>query len=394
MTRTCFHPISTQQRQSVESRARSTCDSTKSHLALNEEYIKIGVTIHLDIPFELIQSKTSAFYDISEYSAHIIKTLNDSFSNNSNEFIKWSTYVSAQSIADESNMDIYKAQKLYEQLHSPILGHSKISFVLRKIIYNSKQTSTKQVDARSNTHIHDLKVTRWPSNTGTLNIWITIIMDNILGFATFPFTSEPQNTFGVVVDYRTTHPTLGFHNYGLNQTITHEVGHCFGLFHTFMDPYAPLPLIVLTDNTDDLEDTRGDGVKDTPIQSEPTFGNTLLTASSDADIAFVNVMNYVHDAASLGFTKEQVDRMTYFVQNDVRSYISDIESSPVKFNTNIIPAILEDIALTDTIPDIIPDTNNTTNTSSTNQGWKITCIVLISFIIFILICLFMFIFLP
>ena len=149
----------------------------------------------------------------------------------------------------------------------------------------------------------------------------------------------------------------------------HEVGHCFGLFHTFTDPNAPLPPQFLTNDHDELQEQQGDGIKDTPVQSEPTYGNTLIS-SSNADIAFINTMNYIQDASSLGFTHEQVQRLRYFLQHDVKSYINDIETGSSEFVDEPSSVVLVD--------------RTTSQDNSTDQTWLIVMLVVL-IVIFVLI---------
>lgn len=361
MERTCFEPMAVQCRQAAESRAHSATSHKTDAIT---QHVMVGVTVHLDIPFRTVSDRTSAFDNVVAYASHIVSTLNEGFNNTTPEFLRWSN-MSAQDIMLESGMTMYKSQKLYDQLNDPVVGTSDMFFVLRGVHYNSSQTQAIIVDPRNGANVRALKVGRWPRDPATMNVWVTTLGQDILGFATFPFTSEPRETYGVVVDYRSTHPSLGFTEYGLNRTIVHEVGHCFGLFHTFTDPNAPLPSAHMTDDNDEVGERNGDGIKDTPRQAFPTFGNTLLTSSSDADIAFVNTMNYTQDASSLGFTKEQVERMRYFLQHDVQDYITDMNLTDEPPTAGASSVAVVDQAL------------NHDDTSKSNIRWQITSIIFI-----------------
>jgi len=90
-------------------------------------------------------------------------------------------------------------------------------------------------------------------------------------------------------------------SYGLGRTGTHEVGHYFGLQHTFAGCGGG-----------------GDGMADTPRQDSPNYGcptvNTT-TCSSNAgnscgeDDFFMNYMDYVNDACMVMFTDDQMQEM-------------------------------------------------------------------------------------
>ena len=199
MVRTCFHSMSAQTRQYAEVRANDAIQNTATLLP-NDEYINIGITVHIDIPFDLVTSKTSDFTTLTEYALHIVNALNQGFNNTTSEFLHWAAFESAQEISSASGLSLYKAQRLYDQLHSPIIGNSKISFVLRQVNYDSTQNKAIYVDPYTSDSVHQMKVNRWPRDVDTLNVWVSLLGSDILGFATFPFTNEPQNTFGVVID--------------------------------------------------------------------------------------------------------------------------------------------------------------------------------------------------
>lgn len=166
------------------------------------------------------------------------------------------------------------------------------------------------INANANTFDVDVKpITVWDA-TRYLNIWTTQLVNNILGYATFP-NMGPINQDGVVLDFRvvgkapynpftTSSDTLG-------KTCVHEVGHWLGLFHTFQDSCKGM-----TPQTCTLE---GDRVCDTPPSKEANYGNPSLTLNScnetpiDEPDMWMNYMDYANSENLHLFTVGQRDVM-------------------------------------------------------------------------------------
>ena len=144
-----------------------------------------------------------------------------------------------------------------------------------------------------------LKELSFWDNTKYLNIYLVkSINGNVGGYSSFP--GGPPDEDGVVVRHSLFGNT-GTASSSLGRTTTHELGHWFGLYHTFNNGCG----------TDVCND--GDYVCDTPPQSSPSFNcNTLNTCSNDVpDLNDLkeNYLNYTPDGCKDMFTEGQKERI-------------------------------------------------------------------------------------
>ena len=147
-----------------------------------------------------------------------------------------------------------------------------------------------------------------------VNVWLVPAMNNggtgkLLGFSTFPVSStldglaadplESNTTAGVVIDYSTVgsifRPQTCDAGWGKGKTLSHELGHFFGLRHTWGD-----------------EKCGNDYVDDTPVEEDANYGTPIHpkpNSCGTADEMFENYMDYSDDEVLNTFTSKQVDRM-------------------------------------------------------------------------------------
>ncbi|MDG1158119.1 MAG: M43 family zinc metalloprotease [Flavobacteriales bacterium] len=161
----------------------------------------------------------------------------------------------------------------------------------------------------------------WPRED-YLNIWVVNEIENndalngIQGYAYFPINNPVD---GVVMLHNAV-GTIGNikPNTALNRTLSHEVGHYLGLYHTFH-------------NTNDCAaevncESQGDRVCDTPVTTlavscaNPACGGTQQTE---------NYMDYTAESCRNMFTEGQKTRMRSTLENERTSILSSAGCVPV-----------------------------------------------------------------
>lgn len=135
----------------------------------------------------------------------------------------------------------------------------------------------------------------------SLNIYSCSPGQNLLGWATFPWSygADPLMD-GVVIHYNSM-PGGAFVDYNEGDTATHEVGHWLGLYHTFQGGCSP-----------DLING-GDMVEDTAPEKAPYYGDgsdAPDTCAGDGPDPIHNYMDYSVDSCLTEFSPKQGTRMS------------------------------------------------------------------------------------
>lgn len=206
-----------------------------------------------------------------------VNVLNADFSATNTDFNSTSYYNSVK-----TNMDIQFCLATTDPNGQPTTGIDRVNYGTTSF----GQSAAEAMKA----------ATQWDP-TKYFNIWVCRFggdLDGILGYAQFP-NSGAANTDGVIIGYNyfgTTGAVSSPYNKG--RTVTHEIGHCFGLFHIWGD--------------DGTACTGSDNVADTPNQADENYGcpnpATNTSCSNSGDMS-MNYMDYTDDACMYMFTTGQ-----------------------------------------------------------------------------------------
>lgn len=268
--------------------------------------ILIPVVIYVNCPYA---SKKVINDDIDKF----IQSLNDNYSGN-------------VPIPSVDNLGPHHEEfQNYLKLKTPI----SVTFVKKNVTYGKLMCITE-----SNTDLIDI-IVKQNENTyivpkinygKVLNIWFVTFSNGLLGYSQFPWELKTKPYYdGVVLDYRTIDLKYAYGPYNLNRTAVHEIGHWFGLLHTFETTI--ISYAILNNNKDNsvpLCETTGDCICDTPPQIEPTYGNpfddkynknpknplySAWPTYNNTLSMFMNYMDYSDDAAMFMFTSEQATKI-------------------------------------------------------------------------------------
>lgn len=195
----------------------------------------------------------------------------------------------------------------------PIKGQSMLQFCLAKTdpFGNSTEgftvTSTNQDDIaflRGEEGRYILYYDQLGGKTGWdtdkyVNVWVAEYGD-FLGYASMPDQAPFPEEQGIVINvenFGTTRESFSSTFFNRGHTLTHEMGHYFGLLHTWGQGLDP-------DCNDD------DGIEDTPRSAGPYYNcPSGIHASCGSNDMYQNFMELTDDRCLAAFTIDQVERM-------------------------------------------------------------------------------------
>lgn len=151
-------------------------------------------------------------------------------------------------------------------------------------------------------------------------------------------TASTVGIDGICVDYRGfSNGCFSYPTFALGRTVVHEIGHNFGLYHTFTGCAAGADFAQPTPANQTLPATLvGASADDTPGLSTPTSGCPTGAVASTCGTAvpnppgkmYQNYMDYTDDPCYSMFTTNQVGRMEYMLETYRPGYLTTQGANP------------------------------------------------------------------
>ncbi len=266
--------------------------NTRKTFAASDELLIIPVVVHVIHQGETIGSHSNI---PDEQILSQIKILNEDFRRTNAD--AENTPQEFQSVAADTHIEFRLAKRDPEGL--PTNG------IVRKQANLAEYGFSTDEELKAQSY--------WPA-ADYLNLWVTTLSGNLLGFAQFPTSNLPgldvdrsinRLTDGIVIDYRYMGEGYNASDFSKGRTATHEIGHFLGLRHIWGAGGC---------SSDDYCD-------DTPNKSGSTFGcpsdPAQETSCGSVDM-YQNFLDLSDDVCMNLFTTCQAQRMRTVLKNSPR----------------------------------------------------------------------------
>jgi hypothetical protein len=160
----------------------------------------------------------------------------------------------------------------------------------------------------------------------SLNIYTCNTAGGVLGWSTFPYSGSGTDKDDGVVLRTGTLPGGTDSPYNLGATAVHEIGHWFGLSHTFQGGCT----------------SPGDSISDTAPEARPAYGCRIGrdTCSGGGTDPVTNFMDYSDDSCLTGFSTRQNQRMVA-LWNQYRAPVASAPApAPSASSTRIVRVVV------------------------------------------------------
>ena len=283
----------------------------------NVELIIIPVTINICVNSQKYK------IDFVKYSKYMIDVLNDGFSgniyspykniNNNPDFKYNTTFIKKildkdKILNSEKNSDI-----IYNYINTN--NDTKIRFFLDSIVYHNIFLEEKFENSDTEKFLDNISQKGFKimkKHHKNLNINIIKFLCPTLGVSIFPWmkyiTNNISGCMQVFLDYCTIHPEIANNQFNNCRTLIHEVGHIFGLRHSFscnletLQVYAILLGKIIMEkeilcklnfnNNEDLKSNEKQKYNNTDIVNEPIDINDLLFFKDKLNHNKINIQLY------------------------------------------------------------------------------------------------------
>ncbi len=160
-----------------------------------------------------------------------------------------------------------------------------------------------------------------------LNVYVTNINEGYIGIGTFPWDNDALTIMGGTI--------VDDNYFGANQqTATHEIGHCLGLWHTHHGVYEVTQCGPCYERADGLDgDVTGDLCSDTDptprnFNCAPPGGTDVCSGTAWGTTDTQNYMGYAPDFCLTEFSTQQAGRMHCWINDKLLGWLECGTSTP------------------------------------------------------------------